>query len=318
MAGVCPAAFSFRHIEVGFVGLGRYPAAMDEALPHFTRHAGGSADLVELDRDHPGFRDDVYRSRRNTISGIALDYRTGDPVPDAPYSEEEHGVWRMVRERLAPLHEARVCAEIQELQTVIPLQDARIPQLRALNPSLHAAAGFRMEPVAGLVSPRTFMRYLGQRVFLSTQYIRHHSKPLYTPEPDVLHELIGHAATLVHPGIAELNRLLGLAAAVASDEEMVRLERAYWYTLEFGLVEERGDVKAYGAGLLSSIGELSDYDTKPRLEGWNLDTIADTPYDPTNYQDVLFVAPSFTRMLVDVTIWVRTGGWRAGGGDRPR
>ena len=81
---------------------------------------------------------------------------------------------------------------------------------------------------------------------------------------------------------------------------------------------ERGDVKAYGAGLLSSIGELSDYDTKPRLEGWNLDTIADTPYDPTNYQDVLFVAPSFTRMLVDVTIWVRTGGWRAGGGDRPR
>ena len=91
MAGVCPAAFSFRHIEVGFVGLGRYPAAMDEALPHFTRHAGGSADLVELDRDHPGFRDDVYRSRRNTIARIALDYRTGDPVPDAPYSEEEHG-----------------------------------------------------------------------------------------------------------------------------------------------------------------------------------------------------------------------------------
>jgi phenylalanine-4-hydroxylase len=284
---------------------------MEQELPYFTKHAGGSDDLLVLDRDHPGFRDQIYRERRDTIAKIALAYETGSPVPTAPYAEEEHAVWRLVRERLAPVHVDRVCAEILELQTVLPLTSEDIPQLRALNPELEAAAGFRMEPVAGLVSPRTFMRYLGQRVFLSTQYIRHHSKPLYTPEPDILHELIGHAATLVHPGIAELNRLLGRAAAVASDAEMKRLEQMYWYTLEFGVVEERGDVKAYGAGLLSSIGELSDFDTKPRLEDWDLDAISRTPYDPTNYQDVLFVAPSFTRMLVDVTIWVRTGGWRS-------
>ena len=284
---------------------------MDERLPHFTRHAGGEGDLITLDPEHPGFRDDVYRARRNAIARLALSYETGTPVPTAPYSPEEHAVWRTVRDALRPLHVARVCAEIQELQTVLLLDEASIPQLGVLNPALEAAAGFRMEPVAGLVTPRTFMRYLGQRVFLSTQYIRHHSRPLYTPEPDVLHELIGHAATLVHPGIAELNRLLGRAAAVASDVEMKRLEQMYWYTLEFGLVEERGEVKAYGAGLLSSIDELSNFDHAPTLKGWDLDAISRTPYDPTRPQETLFVAPSFTRMLVDVTIWVRTGGWRS-------
>jgi len=283
---------------------------MNDGLPHFTRHAGGSQDLVVLDPEHPGFRDPVYRQRRNLIAKIALEYRTGKPVPQAPYSAEEHAIWRLVRQKLIPLHTARVCSEILELQQILPLRSDDIPQLSALNPALYAAAGFRMEPVAGLVSPRTFMRYLGQQVFLSTQYIRHHSRPLYTPEPDILHELIGHAATLVHPGIAELNRIVGQVAVVASEPEMKRLERVYWYTLEFGLVEERGEIKAFGAGLLSSIGELSEFESRSRLADWDLEAIAQTPYDPTDYQPVLFVAPSFTRMLVDVTIWVRTGGWR--------
>ncbi|MFT4974236.1 MAG: phenylalanine-4-hydroxylase [Myxococcota bacterium] len=282
---------------------------MDE-LSRFTAHAGGHNDLVELAPDHPGFRDDIYRARRNTIAQIALAYQTGQPVPDAPYTEEEHGVWVQVAQALAPLHQASICGELLELQQVITLPPDRIPQLSEVNAVLQASAGFRMEPVAGLVSARTFMRYLGQRVFLSTQYIRHHSRPLYTPEPDVLHELFGHAATLVHPGIAELNRVLGRAAAIASDDEMERLARVYWYTLEFGVVEERGVLKAFGAGLLSSVGELTRYTTESSLQPWDLEAIAQTPYDPTRYQDTLFVAPSFTRMLVDVTMWVRTGGWR--------
>lgn len=276
-----------------------------------TRHAGGAKELVELDPDHPGFRDPVYRERRDAIARIALAHRTGQPVPDAPYTDEEHAVWRDVWGRLADLHQEHVCTEILELQRVLPLPRERIPQLEALNPRLSSVAGFRMEPVAGLVSPRTFVRYLGQRVFLSTQYIRHHSRPLYTPEPDVIHELVGHAATLVHPGIAEVNRVLGQAAAVADEDEMLRVERVYWYTLEFGLVEERGAVKAFGAGLLSSCGELVDWPTTAEIGPWDLDVIARTPYDPTDYQKTLFVAPSFTRMLVDVAAWTRDGGWRA-------
>ena len=287
----------------------------DDARP--SPGLGNRNALVELDPDHPGFRDAGYRARRDTIARIATAHQTGAPVPPAPYVAGEHRVWRTVRAALLPLHRARVCAEILELQQVLPLGPDEIPQLAALNPRLHAVAGFRMEPVAGLVTARTFLRHLGQRVFLSTQYVRHESRPFYTPEPDVIHELVGHAATLVHPGIAELNRVFGEAAAVADGAEMARIARVYWYTLEFGLVGERGETKAFGAGLLSSVGELSRFDQAPTLRGWDLDEIAATPYDPTDYQPVLFVAPSFTRMLCDTTAWVRQGRWRhAAGGSR--
>ena len=273
-------------------------------------HAGGAADLVILDPDHPGFRDAGYRARRNQIASIALAYQPGVPIPDAPYTEDEHEVWRGVWSALAPLHEAGACREILELQEVIALPRDRIPQLEDLNPVLEAAAGFRMEPVAGLVSGRTFMQYLGRRTFLSTQYIRHHTRPFYTPEPDVVHELVGHAATLAHPGIAELNRLLGEAANAANEAEMLGLGRVYWYTMEFGVVAVPGGTRAFGAGLLSSVGELRDHPTHARLEDWNLARMAGTEFDPTRYQPTLFVAPSFTRLLVDVASWVRTGAWR--------
>ncbi len=275
-----------------------------------TAHAGGAGDLVELDPDHPGFRDEIYRDRRNQIAKIALAYNSGNPVPEAPYIDEEHAVWTSVWEALAPLHQERVAAEILELQQFLPLSHTRIPQLRDLNEQLSNAAGFRMEPVAGLVTARTFMRYLGQRVFLSTQYIRHHSRPFYTPEPDIVHELVGHAATLVHPGIAEVNRLLGVAADVANEREMERIGNIYWYTMEFGLVEERGTIKAYGAGLLSSVGELQGFQDNVTLHDWDLDQMATTGFDPTRYQTELYVAPSFTQMLVDVSRWVRNGDWR--------
>jgi phenylalanine-4-hydroxylase len=279
-------------------------------ISKFTRHAGGEADLIALDPDHPGFRDAVYRERRDTIARIALAYTAGSPVPEAPYVPEEDQVWQTVWEALAPLHQARVCDEVLALQAFLPMDHSRIPQLRTLNPALQSAAGFRMEPVAGLVSPRTFMRYLGRRIFLSTQYIRHHSRPLYTPEPDVVHELIGHAATLVHPGIAELNRLLGKAADVANDAEMQRIDRIYWYTMEFGVVQQGSELKAFGAGLLSSVGELGEFDTHAVLHDWDLQQMSQTSFDPTRYQSTLFVAPSFTHLLVDVSRWVRNGDWR--------
>lgn len=275
-----------------------------------TRHAGGAAHLVDLNPDHPGFHDEVYRARRHTIASIAFAYRAGQPVPEAPYSDEEHAVWRQVRADLEGAHATLACREILALQEVLPLPPDHIPQLSRLNPQLEAVSGFRMEPVAGLVKSRTFLRYLGRRTFLSTQYIRHHSRPHYTPEPDILHELVGHAATLVHPGIAELNRLVGEAVEVADEVEMARIESVYWYTLEFGLVEEDGQPKAFGAGLLSSVGEITGFSTRSTLRGWDLDEIAAMPYDPTTFQSTLFVAPSFTRLLCDVANWLRTGGWR--------
>jgi phenylalanine-4-hydroxylase len=267
---------------------------------------------VLLNDEHPGFHDRHYRARRDEIARIALAYQEGDAVPHAPYTEDEHGVWRSVQRLLHPLHEQRVCAELREASTRFPLDPERIPQLSDINAQLHSTTGFRMEPVMGLVRARTFLSALGREVFLSTQYIRHHSRPLYTPEPDVIHELIGHAASLAHPQLAEVNACIGRAACNANDRELQRLERVYWYSLEFGLVEEEGKLKALGAGLLSSAGELEQIESGPELRAWDLDTIAETPYDPTGMQPQLYVAPSFRRLIGDIADWVECGAWKRG------
>jgi phenylalanine-4-hydroxylase len=150
-----------------------------------------------------------------------------------------------------------------------------------------------MLPVAGLVSSRRFLGQLADGIFLSTQYVRHPSKPLYTPEPDLIHEVIGHAASLVHPLFAQLNRSFGRAAKAADDHLLEQLERVYWYTLEFGAVEEAGALKVYGAGLLSSFGELGRFERSAELRPLVLDEVVQTPYDPTRYQDTIYVATCF-------------------------
>ena len=213
--------------------------------------------IVELDPDHPGFRDDAYRERRNTIAQIAVDYTPGAAVPDAPYTEQEHAVWRAVWEHLAQAHARHACAEYQTCSRRLDMPRDRIPQLEQVSARIKALSGFRLEPVGGLVHPKVFLSTLGDGVFLSTQYIRHHSTPLYTPEPDVVHELIGHASMLASPKFTHLNRLIGQAAKrTESDEALERLGRIYWFTIEFGVLREEEEVKAYGAGLLSSAGEL--------------------------------------------------------------
>jgi phenylalanine-4-hydroxylase len=268
-------------------------------------HAGGADDLVVLDPDHPGFRDPVYRERRNGIARLALEYQDGEPVPEVEYTRDEHDVWRTVWQHLEPLHEAYACREYLACSRVVELSRTRIPQLSDVNRVLEARTGMRMLPVAGLVSARTFLSYLGRRVFLSTQYIRHQSRPLYTPEPDVVHELIGHAATFVHPGLTELNELFGSVTAESDEATVERIARVYWYTLEFGAVEEAGGVKAFGAGLLSSAGELERLSEGARLMPFDPGTAAATPYDPTSYQPGYFVAESFDGLVAGVGSWLQ-------------
>ncbi|MCB9643285.1 MAG: phenylalanine 4-monooxygenase [Myxococcales bacterium] len=256
----------------------------------------GRQAIVQLDPDHPGFRDLEYRARRNLIAQIAMEYEPGTPVPDAPYTEEEHGVWRAVWSSVEPAHQKYACAEYLRYGALLDLPRQEIPQLDEVSVRVQKLSGFRLEPVGGLVQPKVFLSTLGDGVFLSTQYIRHYSTPLYTPEPDVVHELIGHATMLASPKFAHLNRLIGAAAKrTESDEALERLGRVYWYTIEFGVLREEGHVKAYGAGLLSSAGELEAM-SKADIRPFSLEEMQSLSYDVTQFQPVLFCADSFDEM----------------------
>jgi len=252
--------------------------------------------IVQLDPDHPGFRDAEYRARRNHIAQIAFSYQPGQAVPDAPYTPEEHQVWRTIWQALRPAQKRHACAEYLASVAHLALPPDRIPQLREVSDKVRAISGFRLEPVAGLVEPRVFLESLADGVFLCTQYIRHHSTPLYTPEPDVVHEIVGHAVTLGSEWLAELNRLFGRAVKrAASSEGLTKLSRLYWFTLEFGVLREDGEVKAYGTGLLSSAGELEAMH-QAELRPLDPEAASKQEYDPTRFQPVLYCADSFSAM----------------------
>jgi phenylalanine-4-hydroxylase len=251
------------------------------------------SNTLQLPEDHPGFADPEYRRRRATIAALGAAHREGEPIADAHYTAAEDRVWREVSTQLARLHEQYACREFNEARARLHLPGDRVPQLSEVDAELSRLTGFRIDPVPGLVPTRTFYGALARRHFLSTQYIRHHSVPFYTPEPDIVHEIIGHANMLASPTFASLYELAGEASLRASSDSSLQFfSRVFWFTIEFGLVWEDGELRTYGAGLLSSYGEIQAFrqaDARP----FDLAAMGTLDYDITQYQPVLFVAPSF-------------------------
>lgn len=252
---------------------------------------------TDLHADHPGFSDPDYRARRAHVDVLARRHRHGDAFPVVKYSPRETATWKEIYDRLAVLHRRHACSEylqaIQDMERHCGYGADHIPQGRDVSAYLESRSGFRLRPVAGLMSSRDFLNGLAFRVFFATQYIRHHSKPFYTPEPDVCHELIGHAPMLASPAFADLSQEIGLASLGASDADIERLARCYWHSVEFGLVEQHSRRKAYGAGLLSSVGELEHgcaVDARSAFVEWDPVAAADQDHPITCYQPVYFVA----------------------------
>jgi len=257
---------------------------------------------VHLDANHPGFCDQEYKKRRNHIASLTTKYQgTIASIPLVQYTKQEHAVWSQVVSKLVKKSQDNAYQHhLDGLRRLQP-DPGRVPQLRTLSKQIMKTTGFRMAPVAGLVEPKVFLQALGDGVFLSTQYIRHSSQPGFTPEPDIIHEIIGHAPQLINPVIAQITREIGKAAQHCDDKELVQLERLYWFTIEYGLCKENGVVKAYGAGNLSSFNDIQRcLSTKVAHRPFDIRQIIQTPYDPTQPQPVLFVVESFEEALQEI------------------
>lgn len=247
--------------------------------------------------------DNEYLSRRAVIANIAMSYRYPDPVPNVHYTTQEHQLWYDISTTIFPIHQIYAHSSYLSCLDIANLPSEYIPQLSDINWRLKNITGYQLTPVEGLIDARTFLSCLAQQRMLCTQYIRHYSVPHYTPEPDIVHELLGHVIPFFSKEYCELNNTFGKAATKASDTDMKKIERLYWYTIEFGLIKENNTIKAYGAGLLSSIGEMSNIQNVP-VTKFSIEDIINTPYDTDHMQPVLFCADSYEEMKEKTCNWL--------------
>mmetsp|Transcript_6756 Transcript_6756/g.19092 ORF Transcript_6756/g.19092 Transcript_6756/m.19092 type:complete len:489 (-) Transcript_6756:74-1540(-) len=285
---------------------------------------GGTALINE---DHPGFHDEAYKQRRSSIVENARSHAFGKPIPTVDYTEQEHETWRTVYDRLEDMQREYACDDFQWAMAKFirhgVLTRTRIPQLEEVSEIVHAQTGFQIRPVQGLLTARDFLNALAFRVFWSTQYIRHHSNPFYTPEPDVCHELLGHVPLFAHQDFAEFSQTIGLASLGATDAQIDKLATLYWFTVEFGVLSTKTGFKAYGAGLLSSFGELEwacaqrpsfecrqmggllAYERfksldRPDMRALEAEVACATAFPITTYQPVYFCSPTLAAAKEEV------------------
>jgi phenylalanine-4-hydroxylase len=267
----------------------------DEDLPEF--HDMKFEDINQLDLDHPGANDEEYRKRRDYIASLAKKFRETGVITDVDYTGEEQGVWRYVAAQLEEIQSRRASVFYLQAKKDLRISNERIPQLTEMNRRLKELSGFRLAPIEGLVETRAFLSWLSYRTMLSTQYIRHHSRPEYTPEPDIVHESIGHIPMFTNRNFADFSQFIGHGARISNDRQLEELGRLYWFTVEFGLIEEDGELKAYGAGLLSSFGELEHaFSDKVERREFDLERVINTDYDYSEMQRILYVIPSYAEL----------------------
>jgi phenylalanine-4-hydroxylase len=272
-------------------------------------------DVLELEPVHPGINDAAYVARRHELFALCRRYRLGDLGPPLiDYTEEEQRIWREASPRLDDLHVRHASAIYLAAKRELGISATGIPQLRHLSEHLKTRTGMHLVPAEGPIAYRIFYSYIAGGGFPCTQFIRHGSNPEYTPEPDMIHDCLGHVPPLLNHDYAALLRLIGRAAVRASSgDHVLALKRLSWFSIEFGLIEEAGETKVFGAGILSSIGEIP-FSLSPGVDRrpFVTEEVIDTDYDWTRMQERLFVIPSFAFLRAEVERLVARFGIQAG------
>jgi phenylalanine-4-hydroxylase len=236
---------------------------------------------------------------RGDYSNMSADYRVAQDW--GRYGAAEHELWRRLYQRQSRLVPAYACAEFNEALSRLDAV-AAIPRLDDISRKLRVATGWEIVPVPGLIPDETFFTHLAGRRFPVTVWLRQPEEFDYIVEPDVFHDFFGHVPLLFDGAYADHLQEFGKGGLKAMRlDALGHLARLYWYTIEFGLVDNGQGLKVYGAGILSSGGEMkySIEDPAPRRLPFELERVMRTEYRIDSYQDTYFVIRSFEQLLHD-------------------
>jgi phenylalanine-4-hydroxylase len=216
------------------------------------------------------------------------------------FTPQEHSVWDTLFARQTAMLPGRASEAFLRGLDVLRLSKPGIPDFAELSERLTAATGWRVVAVPGLVPDDVFFDHLANRTFVAGNFIRRADQLDYLEEPDVFHDVFGHVPMLADPVFADYMAAYGRGGQRAGSlGALKRLARLYWYTVEFGLVEEAGALRIYGAGIVSSRGEsiFALDDPSPNRIGFDLTRVMRTEYRIDDYQQSYFVIPSFDELL---------------------
>ena len=245
-----------------------------------------AATAVEPTAAHPAAPAPSYRTRQEW----------------AAYTPENHAVWAtLYRTRIATLEDTGSRVFLDGAR-IIGLEEHRVPDLDDVNGRLRPRTGWEAIAVRGFVPAADFFACLAERRFPTTVIVRPMDQLAYLPEPDIFHDVFGHVPLHADPVFADFLQRVGRLGAGARDEAQVeQLARLFWFTVEFGLVRERGAVRIYGSGLISSSGDAANAlgdrcDRRP----FELDAVLAQPFAIDRFQDVLFVVEEFAQLFAAV------------------
>lgn len=215
------------------------------------------------------------------------------------YSAEDHAVWSLLYDRRMQALQTTGSHVFLEGAERIGLRPDRVPDLADVNRRLGARTGWTAVAVSGFLPAREFFASLSNRRFPTTVRVRPRQQLDYLPEPDIFHDVFGHVPLHAHRVFADFLQRFGRAAGAATTAEQVEaMARLFWFTVEFGLIREAGDVKVYGSGLISSHSDAANA-LGPRCDRrpFSLDAVQAEPFAIDRLQDVLFVIDSFDQLF---------------------
>lgn len=215
------------------------------------------------------------------------------------YTPEQHSVWaELVRRRMPQLRQ-HACKEYLDGFEQIGLREDRLPDLKAVSARLQPRTGWQSTPVSGFLPPDAFFEMLSARMFPTTTWLRGRDSLEYTPEPDIFHDVFGHVPMHAHPVFGDFLQHYGQVCASLMKDPVAleRMGRVFWFTVEFGVIRQGGELKVYGSGLISSHGECTRVLAGGcEVRDFNLDAVMNQEFDTGAMQPVLYAVDSFEQI----------------------